>query len=160
MADKKPSRQRTKVANGTSPLPGIDGRSLWARRYLEILRALISDAGGDDHITEATRLILKRSAVLAAELERREAAFARDGYATPEDLDLFAKTSAVLTRLLDKTGIRERVLKDVTPSIRDVLAEIAAEKAAKASEPTMVTEQPAPAEPAPMVILPPVPVQS
>jgi hypothetical protein len=74
MADKKPSRQRSKVANGTVPLPGIDGRSLWARRYKEILSALIADAGGEDYVTEATRTILKRAAVLAAELERRACA--------------------------------------------------------------------------------------
>jgi hypothetical protein len=138
MAEKKPSRQRSKVANGTTLLPGIDGRSLWARRYKEILSALISDAGGDSYITEATRAILKRAAVLAAELERREAAFALAGAADPADLDLFAKTSAVLARLLEKTGIRDRVARDTTPTIAEFKAEWAAEKAGQRAAPSLL----------------------
>src|ERR1700722_7848370 len=96
---------RSKVTNGNKLLTGVDGRTMWARRCWDILAALVSDAGGEDHVTEATRSVLRRAAVLSTELERREAAFARDGHISPEDLDLYGKTSAVLARLLEKTGI-------------------------------------------------------
>lgn len=113
---------RSRITNGSKLLPGVDGRNTWARRCRDVLSALISDAGGDDHVTEATRSILRRAAVLATELERREAAFARDGHITPEDLDLYGKTSAVLARLLEKTGIKDRVARDVTPRLADYIA--------------------------------------
>jgi hypothetical protein len=133
MVNKTPSRQRSKVGNGTVLLAGIDGRSAWARRYKDILHAFVSDAGGADTVSEAEHAILRRAATLATECERIEATFAAAGCADPGELDLHAKTSAVLSRLLEKVGLK-RVAKDVTPTIADIVAEIAAEKATAAAK--------------------------
>jgi hypothetical protein len=156
MVEKRPSRQRSAVANGTKLLPAIDGRSAWARRFKDLLAGFISDAGGDDVVSEAERAILRRAATLATELERREAAFALNGCADPADLDLHAKTSAVLSRLLEKVGLK-RVPRDVTPTISDIVAEIAAEKAAKALAAPGPPLLPATLEIEPAAVLPPPP---
>jgi hypothetical protein len=151
VVEKPPSRQRSKVGNGNKLLPGIDGRSAWARRYKDILHAFVSDAGGADAISEAEHAILRRAATLATECERIEALFALNGCADPGELDLHAKTSAVLSRLLEKVGLKRRVI-DVTPTIADVIAEIAAEKAAASVK---VESLVAPTIP-PLSVLPPI----
>jgi hypothetical protein len=127
--------------NGNQLLLGVGGRSLWARRCRDLYAAFIADAGGAETISEAKSAILRRAAVITTELERREAAFARDGQVTPEDLDQYAKQSAVLSRLLD-----------VTPkTIEQFVAEIAAEKAARIVAPaTPVTLEIAPTAPTPV----------
>jgi hypothetical protein len=130
VVEKPPSRQRSKVGNGNKLLPGIDGRSAWARRYKDILHAFVSDAGGADAISEAEHAILRRAATLATECERIEALFAVNGCADPSELDLHAKTSAVLSRLLEKVGLKRRVI-DVVPSVAEFAAEFAREKATK-----------------------------
>jgi hypothetical protein len=37
---------RTRITNGKELLPGIDGRSLWARRFRDVLALHLSDLGG------------------------------------------------------------------------------------------------------------------
>jgi hypothetical protein len=44
---------RSRVSNGREILPGVDGRSPLARRYGDVLAALVVDQGGADHIPEA-----------------------------------------------------------------------------------------------------------
>jgi hypothetical protein len=111
-------KQRSRLTNGTKLLVGTDGRSAWARRFRDLYASFIADAGGDDAVTEAQRAILRRASVLATELERIESVFAANGKADAGDLDLYGKTSAVLSRLLEKVGL-ERRPRDVTPTITE-----------------------------------------
>jgi hypothetical protein len=37
---------RTRITNGKELLPGIDGRSLWTRRFRDVLALHLSDLGG------------------------------------------------------------------------------------------------------------------
>jgi len=62
------------------------------------------------------------------ELERLELKFARAGEATTADLDLYQRTSNSLRRLLESVGLQRR-MKDVTPTLAEVLARHATEKA-------------------------------
>lgn len=118
--ERRKSRQRSKVANGTSLWAGIDGRSLWARRAGELLAAHISDLGGPDNISEAERALAKRCAVLVCELERRESAFAKAGEATDEALAIYQTTVNTLRRTLESLGL-ERRARDVSPSLADII---------------------------------------
>ncbi len=138
MVAKRLPTTRSRITNGSKLLVNTDGRSAWARRFKDLYAAFISDAGGDDTVSEATRAILRRAATIATELERLEANFASNGCADAGDLDLFAKTSAVLSRLLEKVGL-DRVPRDVTPTIGEFLAEHALAKALDASAPPAVT---------------------
>lgn len=69
----KPVRSRTKVAKGRKVLAGVDGRSLMARRYHEVLERLLEDMG--EIPTESQTAIARRAALLAAWCEGAEALF-------------------------------------------------------------------------------------
>jgi hypothetical protein len=118
--ERRKSRQRSKVANGTSLWAGTDGRSLWARRAGELLAAHISDLGGSGNISEAERALAKRCAVLITELERREAAFAQAGEATDEALAIYQTAINTLRRTLEALGLQRRA-KDIGPTLGDII---------------------------------------
>ena len=139
-----PTKGRSRISNGTKLLPDVDGRSLWARRYRDVYAALVADAGGDDVVSEAAKAIMRRAATLATELERREAAFAQAGCASGDDLDMFARVSGTLARLLERVGI-ERKPRDITPKLADYIAAKGAQKAAAVP--------PAPLPPIPTITL-------
>ena len=112
---------RSRVTNGSALLPGIDGRSQWARRLRDVVELHIDDLGGRATVSEAERSIVRRIATLTVELERMESAFARDDGAKPADLALYQTTSNTLRRLLESIGIKRRV-KDITPELHEYLA--------------------------------------
>jgi hypothetical protein len=113
--ERRKDKQRSRVTNGSSLLPGVDGRSAWVRRAKDIIASHISDLGGEDNTSAAERSLVRRAAILSVELERMEAQFAVAGEADPEQLDLYGRTSGNLRRLLEAVGIHGRRSRDVTP---------------------------------------------
>lgn len=107
-AEAVPSRQRSRITNGSALLPGIDGRSAWVRRCKDIIAAHLSDLGGEDNTSTAERSIVRRAAVLTTELERLEAKFANAGAADAEQLDQYARVANSLRRLLEAVGLQRR----------------------------------------------------
>lgn len=114
---------RTRVGNGSAVLPGVDGRSIIARRYREILEALVSDMGGDP--SEAQQQIARRAATIAIDCEQQDAAAARG---EPLDVKTYTTASNSLRRLLESLGL-ERRARNVTPSVSEYIARKAAERA-------------------------------
>jgi hypothetical protein len=108
-----PTRQHSKITNGSALLPGIDQRSAWVRRAKDVIALHLSDLGGADNVSAAKLSIVRRSAVLTVELERLEAQFAVAGQADAEQLDQYARVASNLRRLLEAVGL-ERVPRDVT----------------------------------------------
>lgn len=109
---------RSRVSNGSAVfLDSVDGRSVLARRYRDILSALTADMGGDP--SEAQSLIARRAATLAVWCELAEA-----GMAKGDDLNIAEYTTAsnTLRRHLVDLGL-ERVAKDVT-TLSEYLATI------------------------------------
>ena len=51
---------RSKVSNGTDLLMGLDDRSAMARRYRDVLAAIVSDAGGIDRMSEVRKALCAR----------------------------------------------------------------------------------------------------
>lgn len=102
---RKKSAQRSRVANGSAVLGGIDGRSTWVRRLKECLSDHLSDLP-DASVSE--RSLVRRAAVLEVELERLETKFALAGQASPEELDIYARVAANLRRLLEAVGLQRR----------------------------------------------------
>jgi hypothetical protein len=102
------SRQRSRVANGSELVPGVDQRSVWVRRAKEQLADFISDLGGIDNTSAAERGIVRRAAVLGVELERMEKAFAEAGQANPDEIELYARVSGNYRRLLESVGLQRR----------------------------------------------------
>lgn len=106
----------TRKGNAGYVLAGVDGRSLMARRFREIVTNLESDLGGD--LSEAQRHLVARSATLAIWCEGRETELAAGG---DFDASTYATIANALRRLLADLGL-ERRIRNVTPSLSDYLA--------------------------------------
>jgi hypothetical protein len=129
-AQRRKSHGRSRVSNGRDVLPDVDGRSVIARRYRDILAALASDQGGADHMSEARVQLCRRFAALAVQAEQMESALARG---EPIDLQQHALLASTLVRLASRIGI-DRVPRDVTPTLHDYLARYVAARPADAAE--------------------------
>jgi hypothetical protein len=103
---------RSRITNGASILPGVDGRSTWARRLRDLICLYTADLGGPEAVSSAEASIIRRASCLTLECERLEVAFAT-AEARPEDLDLYQRMSNTLRRHLETNGLK-RVAKDVT----------------------------------------------
>jgi hypothetical protein len=111
---------RARITNGKTLLPHVDGRSAWARRFRDIIGAYASDQGGEDHLSEARRSLVRRISCLQVELEILETKFALAGGADQPSLDLYQRTSANLRRLLEAIGL-DRVPRDIS-TLGDILS--------------------------------------
>ena len=102
---------RSKVTNDSTLLAGVDGRSAIARRYRDVVDAIISDLGGDDVISEGQRQLARRAAALSVQCEQIEAIMANGG---PIDANDYVRLVNALNRTFGSIGLRRR-MKDVTP---------------------------------------------
>jgi hypothetical protein len=57
------SKARSRVTNHHDLLPDIDGRSIIARRYRDIVSAVVADQGGLDRMAEARVQLVRPPAV-------------------------------------------------------------------------------------------------
>jgi hypothetical protein len=111
---------RSRITNGTSLLPSVDGRSIWARRCRDLIQLHEQDLSpGNNRLSQASRSLIRRAAVLSVELEHLELKFAQQE-ATAAQLELYARLSNTLRRLLQTIGT-ERVPRDVTPSLSEYI---------------------------------------
>ena len=106
----RPTKQRSRLTNGTALLPDIDGRSAIARRFKDIASGILADQGGADQCSELRLQLARRfaaAAVLAEQLESR--------LANGEQIDIqdHALLCSTLARLASRIGI-ERRARDVT----------------------------------------------
>ncbi len=112
------SHARTRVTNGRSLLgSGVDGRSMWARRFRDVLALHLSDLGGESVTSEAEKSIARRAACLVVELEQMEIRFATGDTPEGEDdtgnlIDRYQRCANTLRRLLESLGLQRRA-KDV-----------------------------------------------
>ena len=100
--------QRARVSNGTVLLATGDNRTVWCRRFRDLIAAHLSDRGGSEQCSEAERSIIRRVATLTCELESLEATFSSQGQATERQLDLYSRVSSTVRRLLEALGIETR----------------------------------------------------
>ena len=117
------TRARSRVTNGKSLFPkDVDQRSLYYRRFRDLIDLLSSDLGGADRLSIAEQSIVRTAATHMAALEQLEMRFAlADDGATNEDLSTYTSLSNSLRRLLKELGIKRKP-RDVTPqSPRDYL---------------------------------------
>ena len=95
------SQARSRVTNHKDLLPDVDGRTTIARRYRDIMAAVIVDQGGLDHLSEA-RLQFRRFTACACLAENMEARLARG-----EALDLgeYSTLTSTMVRVAQRIGI-------------------------------------------------------
>jgi hypothetical protein len=122
-ADDRRAHGRSRITNGGDILPGIDGRSVIARRYRDIVSAILVDQGGEQHCSESRLQLIRRFAAAAVLAEQMEARLANG-----EQIDIaeHAQLASTLVRIANRIGIDRRA-KNVTPSLRDYLEERATE---------------------------------
>jgi hypothetical protein len=125
-----PRRTRSRVTNGSLFIEGVDQRSTWVRRAKDVAALLVSDHGGAGMVSEAEKLIIRRAAVIEVELNRMEKRFAQAGEAPAADLDAYQRAAGNQRRLLESVGLK-RVPRDVTPSLENFHANLAAERVAR-----------------------------
>ena len=100
---------RARASNDATFLAGVDRRSSDARRYRDVVRAIVSDLGGDDVLSEAQRQIASKAAFLALRLEMMQCQSLAGGEI---DLPLFGALADRLRRLLETLGL-QRVPREV-----------------------------------------------
>jgi hypothetical protein len=108
---------RSRITNGGDLLPGIDGRSAIARRYHDIVSAILVDQGGEDRCSESRKQLIRRFAAAAVIAEQMEARLANG---EPINISEHAQLASTLVRIAQRIGINRR-LKNVTPALPDYL---------------------------------------
>lgn len=102
-----PAKQRSAIANGTATLLGArDERSVFVRRFKEIVAELVEDLGGIDAASAAQLYLIRNAATLKIQLEKLETRFAEDPSVGERTLDLYGRTAGNLRRTLETLGIR------------------------------------------------------
>ncbi len=115
----KRTNGRSAVSNGARLFATrVDGRTLWARRYRDLVAGFAADAGGLETLTQLKLALIRRAAALTVECERLEGQLA-DGQQI--DTDLLARLSSHLRRIAESIGL-DRVQRDVTQSIDAIAA--------------------------------------
>jgi len=109
---------RSRVSNGRDVLPEVDGRSLVARRYRDIVSAILADQGGSDRCSESRKQLIRRFAAAAVLAEQLEAKLANGATI---DLGEHALLCSTLVRVAHRIGLG-RVAHDVT-TLGEILRE-------------------------------------
>jgi hypothetical protein len=82
-----------------------DGRTAWARRWIDLIVAHTNDLGGLEMLSEAQISICRRVSAMECELEAMEG---RMSAGQPIDVGVYARLTGVLARLLELVGIKGR----------------------------------------------------
>jgi hypothetical protein len=117
------AQARSRLSNGRDLLPNVDGRSLVARRYRDIVYAVASDQGGAEHLSEARLQLIRRFSGTCVLSEQMEARLARGEKINVQEYSLLVST---MVRVIQRIGI-DRVPRDVAPSLAEYLEKVAAE---------------------------------
>lgn len=123
-------RQKSRISNGSALLPGVDGRSGIARRYRDIMSAILVDQGGAEFCSESRKQLVRRfaaAAVLAEQMESR--------LANGEQIDIAAHAtlSSTQVRLAQRIGI-DRVPREIGPSLGELLREDQLQRASEGAD--------------------------
>jgi hypothetical protein len=117
--ERRPSKHRSRVSNGSKLLPLADGRSVTARRFKDLVEFISVDLGGVDRLSEGEKQLVRRAAALSAECERLEALWARGEAAF--DIAAYSVLTNAVRRVFETLGLK-RVPRDMTPSLSSYVA--------------------------------------
>jgi hypothetical protein len=109
-------QNRARVSNGADVLPNVDGRSIIARRFRDIVAQIVVDMGGLDRCSEARVQLIRRFAAAAVLAEQMEARLANGATI---DVQEHAHLSSTLVRIAQRIGIERRAR--VVPHLHDYL---------------------------------------
>jgi len=121
--------QRSRVTNHADLLPGVNGNTATARRFRDLVRGFLVDAGGLDQCSEVKLGLLRRLAAVTVQAEQLEARLMNGNEVDVATLCTLASTAM---RLSVRLGL-ERVAKDVSPSLSDLILQDEQRRAAPAA---------------------------
>jgi hypothetical protein len=100
----RPLTIRSAVTNDPLLLRGVDGRSMVARRYRDVAIALADDLGGQDKLSEPSKILVRQAAALTVQVEGLQSKIVAG-----EDVDLeqLTRLSNALSRMLHRLGLKK-----------------------------------------------------
>lgn len=109
-ADLTLSKVRSAITNGATLLADLDHRGAWARRLRDLIAGQTADLGGDEAISAAERVLIRRAAMMTLQLELQEQRFALNdgGEATSRQIETYQRTTNTLRRTLEALGLERR----------------------------------------------------
>ena len=107
---------RSAISNGSTMfLADIDERSTWARRLRDLIGDHVCDLGGQDMVSSAEMILVRRASMICLQLEMMESDWANnDGEASPQALQNYQRCVNTLRRTLEALGLKRRA-RDITP---------------------------------------------
>src|SRR6516162_2722052 len=109
-SEPRPKNLRARVSNGSRLHAEADGRTVWSRRFRDLVLGHISDLGGRCILSEAQIALIKRASTLEVELERMEGKLSQGEQV---DLDKYGRATGNLRRVLETLGLK-REPRDIT----------------------------------------------
>jgi hypothetical protein len=108
----RPSRQRSRITNGSKLVAAVDGRSAEARRYKDVAWNLADDLGGAAGLTEAQRALVRQVAAMTVQSEKLQGAVLRGEMV---DVEQLTRLSNALSRMLHRLSLRKPRAKPTSP---------------------------------------------
>jgi hypothetical protein len=108
----RPAAVRSAVTNDPLMLRGVDGRSMVARRYRDVAIALADDLGGQDRLSEPSKILVRQAAALTVQVETLQSKIVVGG---DVDLEQLTRLSNVLGRTLQRLGLKKPRAKPSSP---------------------------------------------
>jgi hypothetical protein len=108
----RPLTVRAAVTNDPLLLRGVDGRSVVARRYRDVAIALADDLGGQDKLSEPSKILVRQAAALTVQVEGLQSKIV-----SGEDVDIeqLTRLSNALSRMLHRLGLRKPRARPASP---------------------------------------------
>ena len=108
----RPLTVRSALTNDPLALRGVDGRSVVARRYRDVAIGLADDLGGQDKLSEPSKILVRQAAALTVQVETLQAKIV-----SGEDVNLeqLTRLSNVLGRTLQRLGLKKPHAKPTSP---------------------------------------------
>ena len=117
----RPANNRSATTNDPLWLRGVDGRSFAARRYRDVAIALADDLGGQDTLSEPSKILVRQAAALTVQTETLQAKIVAGENV---DLEQLTRLSNVLGRTLQRLGLKRKAARP--PSRLDAMLDGAA----------------------------------
>jgi hypothetical protein len=108
----RPLTVRSATTNDPLLLRGVDGRSVVARRYRDVAIALADDLGGQDRLSEPSKILIRQAAAMTVQVEGLQSKIVAG---KDVDLEQLTRLSNVLGRTLQRLGLKKPRAKPTGP---------------------------------------------
>jgi len=123
--DNRVPRPRQRSTPGGTPLPRLDGRTVSARRYRDLVIAFEAEVGGP--LSESERAMIKQAAAMTLQAEQLQTDLI---LGNPIDNDLLVRLSGTAKRILSSISGKAGERRPAGPDLQSYLASRAAQPAA------------------------------